>query len=973
MSDVIDTRTPTTHGDSRNNSLRASLDKPLPPIRSPRSGTRLSTTQYVSPDDTITAARTPEQAQKFRLSSMMDLFSKPRFEKLRGYAESSQSLPRSYSPPPARSRVGTRPPTPTDDPSMRSSARQPAPRPAKPSVTVSSSISDSNWPPLHKVYVQSTKVILAETSGAEVPKVLRRPSPAYQTRGHGPSAFSTRASSPIGAELPCRIFALTTAGCLLQYSERGPRDRLPERILQLTKESFAVASDLIPGRPYTLQVAQHANAHGTASSPSTSLFTKLGLRGSASRRLSPSMLIVLENARDLEDWLRAVRKEIQMFGGAMDFSKALEMRRRQAYVTRADSLDPTKGVAHRASPHKRDSPTSNHDNHSRDSSCPSRTDPVLHHRHKTSNPTPTTNTVNHIARDNAEGHSGHGIDEPKRSNTSSTILSSKGRSSMSFRSSTQLSEATAPTSIGSSPCDSPLPLPLPAHQPAFPKETASESKVFAVGRAPPVNTHSPRPAQQFLPKTHLTNGAPISPRVRSVASHSELSSARTSKPSPEISRTPAAAAASRRKSLPKSYQVAPPVSLRAPSSFTNLKSTMPPTIQEHATPEPSYDTPDMSPPPSVSAAKAKEHNIYRYSNQVPASTNRVSSIPATTHIGLDHIPRLRSGHQTADDEITLPDRSSVQPANPKPVDSPLSTPKQIGTEAHLSLKPSKLSLFPTAAPTSPSQVVRAKAVAGRFPIKISSQETRALRRPASLQVQPNRAPFAPSARSISIGTNGAPVNGAYSTPALHSEFQKPTLQTSRSASDLSVLPTRNRFSDQPAQHQRHLYRDGTPIHALNPEPVEMTALPTPPQMSATHTIPEASPPTTPTETTHLTPLQRIPSNSSDLAPTATLNGPVTLPALNFGMPVEGLGPPPPPPAAPLPQVPATTSSPATTVKSSPEQRSRYRSESLSQSEYYSVKSRAGSSRANSSRGGDSRTPSPPEVEGLGIRLPMFFR
>ena len=112
-----------------------------------------------------------------------------------------------------------------------------------------------------------------------------------------------------------KIFVLVTSGYLLQYAGEGTFDRLPEKMLQLGTESVAFASDTIPGKHWVLQVSQALDANGSPSSDSRSLLSRLAFRGSDYRRTAISLLMVMDNAEDMESWLAVVRREIEALGG----------------------------------------------------------------------------------------------------------------------------------------------------------------------------------------------------------------------------------------------------------------------------------------------------------------------------------------------------------------------------------------------------------------------------------------------------------------------------------------------------------------------------------------------------------------------------------------------------------------------------------------------------------------------------------
>ncbi|TVY59130.1 hypothetical protein LSUE1_G010087 [Lachnellula suecica] len=112
-----------------------------------------------------------------------------------------------------------------------------------------------------------------------------------------------------------KIFVLVTSGYLLQYAGDGSFDRLPEKMLQLGKESVAFASDVIPGKHWVLQISQSMDADGTPAADSRSLLSRLTFRGADYRRTATSLLLVLNSAEDMDSWIAVVRREIEALGG----------------------------------------------------------------------------------------------------------------------------------------------------------------------------------------------------------------------------------------------------------------------------------------------------------------------------------------------------------------------------------------------------------------------------------------------------------------------------------------------------------------------------------------------------------------------------------------------------------------------------------------------------------------------------------
>ncbi|KAK8059581.1 hypothetical protein PG996_009511 [Apiospora saccharicola] len=113
-------------------------------------------------------------------------------------------------------------------------------------------------------------------------------------------------------EWTTKIYVLVTSGYLLQYATEGSFDRLPERVLQLTRDSAVFASDMIPGKHWVLQVASLMDPSGTPANDSRSLLAKL--RGSE-RRHASNFLMVFDAAEDMDSWLALLRHAIEALGG----------------------------------------------------------------------------------------------------------------------------------------------------------------------------------------------------------------------------------------------------------------------------------------------------------------------------------------------------------------------------------------------------------------------------------------------------------------------------------------------------------------------------------------------------------------------------------------------------------------------------------------------------------------------------------
>ncbi|KAK2742824.1 hypothetical protein FQN57_005115 [Myotisia sp. PD_48] len=128
-------------------------------------------------------------------------------------------------------------------------------------------------------------------------------------------SHSRRASDSLNKiEWTRKIYMLVTSGYLLQYGGDGNFDRLPEKVMELGKNSVAFACDAIPGKHWVLQISQ---THEDKTAGSTEMKRNLlaRLRFPESRRSAKSLLLVLNNAEELAAWLSLVRREIEAAGG----------------------------------------------------------------------------------------------------------------------------------------------------------------------------------------------------------------------------------------------------------------------------------------------------------------------------------------------------------------------------------------------------------------------------------------------------------------------------------------------------------------------------------------------------------------------------------------------------------------------------------------------------------------------------------
>ena len=304
--------------------------KPLPPIM-----------------DTLNE---PLQGPRKPNMSLFSLFSRPKVQKLRGYAESGLSTPGPRNDA-ETSRVDLNDsmqhlrqevPRSTSSMSFRTHRTHGSNHKVRHATArrVSQDHRTLNYdpPPLFQAFARSTKNGLVEVSTASPETVTAKSRtkrvgalhlPAEGTsRGSTDTSrsgdalrlgrFASRTSGSMSVthvDLERKILVLVTTGHLLQYSEYGPSGRLPEKVLVLGENSAAFASDLISGRPYVCQISQEVDEYGVPIAPTGSLFSKVGIKSAAEKKMITNVLLVLPDGDELNTWLGAVRKQIEELGG----------------------------------------------------------------------------------------------------------------------------------------------------------------------------------------------------------------------------------------------------------------------------------------------------------------------------------------------------------------------------------------------------------------------------------------------------------------------------------------------------------------------------------------------------------------------------------------------------------------------------------------------------------------------------------
>lgn len=306
---------------------------------------------------------------KFRESGNSQ--SLPVVEESQGAAQSSTpvsaALPSANTQDTSKTETAKTPPAAASAPqarkdkNQRNLSKQPKEKPAKP-------ITSWDPPPLFKAYPQAVKHVSLLAPKVPSDTILRlhgrsSSSSTEDSLQDGESdgkdsnkkqkrkdrRESRRVSVSINkAEWSPKIFILVTSGYLLQYTSDGHFDRLPEKMMQLNKDSVAFASDAIPGKHWVVQISQALDDESTAAPEKRKgLFSRLGLHGSSARRATKSFLLVVDNPEDMNSWLVVLRREIEALGGekyapetTLDGKPGQQLQNKPSlkYLTKRDSL-----------------------------------------------------------------------------------------------------------------------------------------------------------------------------------------------------------------------------------------------------------------------------------------------------------------------------------------------------------------------------------------------------------------------------------------------------------------------------------------------------------------------------------------------------------------------------------------------------------------------------------------------------------
>ncbi|KAF2004590.1 hypothetical protein P154DRAFT_426191 [Amniculicola lignicola CBS 123094] len=302
-----------------------------------------------TPQKDLLPKPTPKLERSPSKMSLFNLFSKPKVEKARGHTEVGLAVPMQPAPPPKpappsppKSALRVNPSPQEQQVHRTRSSSMLRPISMKPTVVKRQSCT---WdpPPLFQAYPQSIKhstvqscvfspdVLLRTQSQRRQYDLLRERMDSHRDLTatlEGTSEtkklekthrrlISNAVVNPPVPQLTSKLYVLVTSGYVLQYSGEGPLDRLPEKVLPLGKDSKAFACDLIPGKHWVLQISSSADEDGTVTMGPrhSTLLSRFRLQNSTAKRSATSFLLVLESAEEMDMWMTAVRKEIEGLGG----------------------------------------------------------------------------------------------------------------------------------------------------------------------------------------------------------------------------------------------------------------------------------------------------------------------------------------------------------------------------------------------------------------------------------------------------------------------------------------------------------------------------------------------------------------------------------------------------------------------------------------------------------------------------------
>ncbi|KAI7155254.1 hypothetical protein KC349_g7118 [Hortaea werneckii] len=838
--------------------------------------------------------------------------------------------------------------------------------------------------PLFQAFPQATKYGVLEVSTMSAETVLqksrsRRTAGSQSSIGDGFSRASVEdtgsmdtrraakttmkhfASGSIShEELPSKMFVLINSGYLLQYREDGPSNRLPEKVLELGEESAAFACDLIPGKHHVLQVSQAVDSQGVMLAPTSSLLSRLRFRSAADKLPASHFLLVMPSAKEMEKWMAALREEIEGVGGK-EARVDTAVRPWTQEVTGRDGfneLKKTPSKSHRYRVNRESSFAVLPENTERSES---RQSGLKDEEEKSE--TATLDGIERQADQLAEGAQTslhrNAPEHDAQSTSSSIALSEQQKRLSSIVESRRMSHATVATTIA--PSSRANSMTGSAHS-EYSNKDSSEPK------RENMPTKSPYRMLASYAVSRRRSAMPTSTPRDSVPSHQDAYKAHRISAQPEMESLASSRLARDRPlpALPSS-----PRKLGVASSEPNLRNVTstkkrhdskmpspPPSLEETARPgsvvgelpSPSNWNTERSPSKQASTFHAASSDAPQPAlRSVESSQPRRSSGPKSFSLPLrvnppnHNCPPRRSDTGPFNPVIDNkkprelrpsistpePELSQKLPAYPTPTPSlqPLASPKAGNNFRQPSRAPSgNLSLFPPSSPalsqpgTASPNDSPGISPHSPHPGVAPGNPPRALRRPTSMQVRSNPAPFLQTMRT----GGGSPSAAATSSRSFTAPPPIRNLKPSRSSTNI-VSPSSSSSQQIPAPHrlsllpttpsqQNLLLSDEESADQPTPLPSSSSSTnrcpsPHPPPASSASSFPRAPASSRPTSTS-IPPTTAASSSAANPGRKPTNTPPRSssssaLPELDLGLPVVGLGPPPAPaPKVPLPAPPS---------------------------------------------------------------------
>ena len=855
--------------------------------------------------------------------SLFNLFSKPKVEKLRGHSEPGLAIPRA---PSTKSHANLASKSTSNLHSHFVHDQSPRSRPTSSKSHSSKAgakiISKDHPPPLptpHKLghfdqlplfqaFPQSSKHGTLETALLASNAHLNRP------KGAKPGS-----NQPQIVDVSKKLFVLVSSGRLLQYAHDGPSDRVPQKVLQLGKDSAAFACDLIPGQHYVLQVSQAVDEQGVMVLDSGSLFSRMGIRSSAAKRVASHFLLIFSSAQDMNLWMTAIRQEIEIQGGAKSRSHSV--------ATASEAGEPTKTDL------KRNPSQSHRYQIKRDPSKVSLvTSPVMEKLdpfppmpalklgfEKDQSETATLDGIEQEAstlesgpaspRDRAPSDA-HSIGSSKaqsvgqqqldklrdsiatsNTSTANTWMTSRTNSMTSSQPFDQSARVDSDTASNSLPVKSSQrnlqsytlakrrsAAPLTLAKIELPENGKLDTMMQPIRGSPLLDS----PTYSHLIATDSTlAGAPSSPRKRfSLARSAPDLKARAEARAKHDSKmpSPSAVASYHRREDSTVSDLPPPLSASSKLSPTyrsfNLQSDPP---QRDRLNRNAHRLPSVQPlSPTLSSANTSTNPSPKLQSPLKLDTTdgglangnqRVSQDAESADV-LSPIPVVRTleakvnfAKRTTLSPTYIPTRTSSSAGSPNG-ESPKSSPSRRAS--------ARLSLFPSSTPPVPPSTLLDSLHKRSPPPANSATNSCTPRRPTSMQVRTDYTPFLTSVRN---STQGLPVTSArppIMTPPIRS--LKPSRSMATMESSRAHRPSRSFLNIEPA--------DGRLSDEASDQPTPL------PERSVSPSLPIMHPPPLPTKSRK------------------SLRVRSSMPDFDMGTSLVSLGPPAPPPKAPLPEIPS---------------------------------------------------------------------